>query len=340
MKSWSYIVAVITVAGALASGQVASHAPVSAGPSTPAKADVSAMAIKPVARVNGAVLTEIDLKREMYMMFPYAQQHGGVPKTMEPEIRKGAMDMMIFEELLYQEAKRRKLQVAPAQLAKAEASFRKQFPTKAVYEQYLKLEFNGSTKVLQEKIRRSLLIEQMLKTEVNQKSRVTLAAARSYYDKNPKEFQRKETFAMQTISIIPPEHPSKEVQEEAKAKIKDALRLARQTKTQQDFGLLAEQISDDDWRLKLGNRGRVEASSLPPEIVKLARTMKPNQVSDIVQLNRAYVIFRLNAHTPAGRIPFIEAKKNLLADLQKQKVNERRAELHQQLRKDAKIEVL
>jgi peptidyl-prolyl cis-trans isomerase C len=340
MKVWSFIVAVILTGNSLA--QVASHGPSASKPGTSAagSSEIAAMAVKPVAKVNGSVLTEIDLKREMYMMFPYAQQHGGVPKSMEPEIRKGAMDMMIFEELLYQEAKRRNLQVAPAKLAKAEASFRKQFPTKAVYEQYLKIEFNGSPKVLREKIRRSLLIEQMLKAEVNQKSLVTVAAAKSYYDKNPQQFQRKETFSIQTISIIPPENASKDVQEEAKAKIKDALRLARQTKTINEFGLLAEQISDDDWRMKLGNRGTVEASSLPPEVVKLARTMKQNQVSDIVQLGRAYVIFRLNDHKVAGKAPFAEVQKQLVSDLQKQKVGDRRAELHKQLRKDAKIEVL
>ena len=67
---------------------------------------------KPVARVNGAVLTDRDLVREMYSIFPYAKQHnGGVPKAMEADIRAGAMKMIVFEELVYQEALRRKLVV-------------------------------------------------------------------------------------------------------------------------------------------------------------------------------------------------------------------------------------
>ena len=32
---------------------------------------------KPVARVNGTVLTDRDLLREMYTIFPYARQHNG-----------------------------------------------------------------------------------------------------------------------------------------------------------------------------------------------------------------------------------------------------------------------
>jgi hypothetical protein len=38
---------------------------------------------KPVARVNGAVLTDRDLLREMYAIFPYARQHNGFPKAQE-----------------------------------------------------------------------------------------------------------------------------------------------------------------------------------------------------------------------------------------------------------------
>ena len=66
---------------------------------------------KPVARVNGAVLTDRDLLREMYMIFPYAQQHNGFPKAQEAAIRQGALEMIIFEELVYQEAQHRGLTV-------------------------------------------------------------------------------------------------------------------------------------------------------------------------------------------------------------------------------------
>src|SRR6266480_1307882 len=61
---------------------------------------------KPVLRVNGQVLTDRDVLHEMYTLFPYASQHNGFPKSMEGEIRKGATDMLIFEELVYQEAQR------------------------------------------------------------------------------------------------------------------------------------------------------------------------------------------------------------------------------------------
>ena len=69
---------------------------------------------KPVVRVNGTVLTDRDLLREMYSIFPYAKQHNGFPKAQEASIRQGALEMIIFEELVYQEARRRNLTISTA----------------------------------------------------------------------------------------------------------------------------------------------------------------------------------------------------------------------------------
>jgi hypothetical protein len=141
---------------------------------------------KAVVKVNGAELTDRDLLREMFALFPYAKLHGGFPKKQEAEIRQGAMQMIIFEELVYQEALRRKMTIAPARIAREEHNFKGQFASQAEFNEYLKTEQGGSEAKLRQMIKRSLLIEAMLKQEVDNKAAVTLAEARSYYEKNPK----------------------------------------------------------------------------------------------------------------------------------------------------------
>jgi hypothetical protein len=136
---------------------------------------------KPVARVNGAVLTDRDLLREMYAIFPYAKQHNGFPKAEEASIRQGALEMIIFEELVYQEARRRSLTISNARLNQAEADFRKQFHSPEDYDQYIQIEMHGSRQVLRQQIRRALLIDEILKAEVENKSAVSLAEVRAYY---------------------------------------------------------------------------------------------------------------------------------------------------------------
>ena len=325
---------------------VASHTPTLASPA--AKISGAAMPVRtlppgsgnPVARVNGAVLTDRDLMREIETIFPYAKIHNGLPKDMEPEMRKGALEMIIFEELLYQDALRQKRTVAPERLKKAEAEFRKQFASEQEFNQVMQNEVHGSMQLMRDKIRRSLLIEDMLKTEVGDRARVSEAAALAYYKANPKKFERPELFNFQSISIIPPPNPTPDMQEEAHKKAESALKLAKATKSYQEFGLLAEKISEDDWHVNMGDRKAVEKDKLPPPIVKAALAMKPGQVSDLIQLGPAYTLFRLNAHTAAGIAPFAEVKAKLMTDLQKQKTEQLRAELNKKLRKTAKIEVL
>jgi peptidyl-prolyl cis-trans isomerase C len=295
--------------------------------------------MKPAVRVNDAVLTEADVVRQMYKIFPYASQHGGFPKAMESDIRKGALEMIVFEELVYQETKRMKIPIAPERLSRAETEFRNQLGSSA-YEQYLRTECQASKQVLREKIRRSLLIEKMLETEVEQKSVVSAMEAKAYYDKNPAQFEKPERLRIQTISIIPPQNGGAAVDKEARKRAEEAYKLARGTKSYREFGLLAEKTSDDDWRVDMGDRNFVQISTLPPPIVKAAVALKTGEVSNLIQLGNAYTIIRLVEHAPAGKTSFAEVKAKLQTDLQKQKRVELRTALNQKLRKNAKVEVL
>src|ERR1700680_111237 len=142
-------VCILLVTALAATAQVASHATTGmlapATESTPSPVQITD---KPVARVNGAVLTERDLVREMFAIFPYAKQHNGFPKAQEASIRQGALEMIIFEELVYQEARRRKLAIPSERLNDSEADYRKQFQNADEYEQYMRIEMRGSRQFL------------------------------------------------------------------------------------------------------------------------------------------------------------------------------------------------
>src|ERR1035441_9428530 len=100
------VLLLLIVAARVGSAQVASHAPVVVQPAGDFATTTPSQPVgRPVVRVNGAILTDRDLLREMYSIFPYARVHNGFPKGMEDGIRDGAMKMMIFEELVYQEAR-------------------------------------------------------------------------------------------------------------------------------------------------------------------------------------------------------------------------------------------
>ena len=335
----------IFLSAAMASAQLASHAPTTVASGAPAPAMASAqtspllVSDKPVARVNGAVLTDRDLLREMYTIFPYARQHNGFPKSQEAAIRQGALEMIIFEELVYQEAQRRKLVVPAAKLNTAEYEFRKQFSSPDEYQHYVQAEMQGSQQKVKQQIRRSLLIEQVLKIDVETKASVSPAELQAYYVKNGARFQQAESFGFQSISIIPPLKATPQQQSDAKKRADAALAQAKTAKNYEDFGLLAEKASEDDFRVNMGDHKITPADKLPPQVVKFMRTAKPGQVSGLIQIENAYTIVRATAYTPARKQPFAEVKASLKDELQRVKYERLRSGLAKQLRAKAKIEV-
>src|SRR5579862_2399353 len=340
MKYQLPICAFLAMTLTAASAQMASHAPTAMASAPSAQTSPLQVSDKPVARVNGAVLTDRDLLREMYMIFPYAQQHNGFPKAQEAQIRQGALEMIIFEELVYQEAVRRKLVIPAAKLNQAQAEFRKQFDSPDQYQQYLQSEMHGSEQKLRQQMRRSMLIEEVLKTDVESKATVTPAELQAYYVKNAARLTQPESYSFQSISVVPPLKANAEQAKQARAKADDALRQAKATKNYQDFGLLAEKISEDDFRVNMGDHKSVPADKLPPQVIKSLQSMQAGQVSGVIQIESAYTIIRLNAHTPPQKKPLSVVKPELKTDLEKNKYEKLRSNLAKQLRAKAKIEVV
>jgi len=319
-----------------ASAQVPSHTPTTVEP--PLAASVS---IQPtgrvVARVNGSILTDRDLLREMYTIFPYARVHNGFPQAMEAGIRDGAMKMMIFEELVYQEAKRRGATVPPAALSHELAAFRQQFSSSQAFDQFMQTEFHGSQALLRTKVERSLLIDRYLKSEVSEKSAVSANEAKTYFDQHRDKFLSPDSYSFQSISILPPAGGAADGRKRAE----DALRRAKATKSYEEFGLLAEKTSEDDFRVMMGAHKNADRSKLPPAVVKALASMQPGQVSDVVEFDtNAYTILRLEAHVPAGTQKFDTIKDLLRAQLEKTKTEQLRSALATKLSKNATIEKL
>jgi parvulin-like peptidyl-prolyl isomerase len=242
--------------------------------------------------------------------------------------------------LVYQEALRRHLTVPQVKMQKAETDFRKQFTNPNEYAAFVQSEFQGSQQLLETKIRRSLLIESLLKTEVESRSAVTPVEVRAFYDKNPAQFKHPELFTFQTISVLPPDHATADQLKEGRTRAEQALRQAKTAKTSEAFGLLAEKVSDDDYRVVMGQHKPVPVDQIPPEVVKTLRAMKPGEISDIIQIEQAYTILHLQEHAVAGVTKFEAVKTELTKELEKTKKNQLRTAFDQQLRKNAKIEVM
>jgi parvulin-like peptidyl-prolyl isomerase len=76
---------------------------------------------------------------------------------------------------------------------------------------------------------------------------------------------------------------------------------------------------------------------MAPPVVKALLAMRPNEVSDVIQVENALTIVRLQVHAPAGEAKFEDVKAQLGKDLQQNKKNQLRIALDKKLRQNAKI---
>lgn len=325
----------------IAQGQVASHKPTTLPVNTNAPAVASMPAAKPIVRVNGAVLTDRDLMREMMNVFPYAKQHGGrFPQESEAKIRQTALKNIEFEELAYQDALKRGIAVSPEKLRKAISDFRAQFETEAEYQDFLKLEQKGSEQELKNRIRRSLLIDQYLVLEIDRRARYTDARLKEFYTKNPERFRKPDSVSLQTITIAYGQTPTPAEKEAARKKAEDAFKQVKATKDYEGFGMLAEKVSMDDWRVMMGDHKWLHRGRMPEAVEKVVFAMKAGQISDIIDTGDSFCIARVNEKEDSHLVPLDQVKAQLKKDLESQKAQELRTALDKKLRIGAKIEEL
>ena len=312
--------------------QVASHAPTVKIPIPPTRA---------VLRVNGAVLTESDLTREMLNVFPYARQHGGkIPPEFETDIRRTAIHNLEFEELAYQEAQRRKLTISPNKLDRAMRDFREQFDNEGQFQQYLKIEQKGSIVELKNKIQRAILVDEILKAEVDNKSTYSEAQLKQFYEKNPDRFRKPDSVSIQTITIAYGDKASAADKQAARKRADDALAEARKTKDYNGFGALAEKVSMDDWHVMLGDHKWLHRGRMPEAVEKIAFGMKVGEVSGVIDTGDSFCIVRLNGREDTRLVSFTDVKPQLKKDLEQQKRDQLREAFDKRLRTGARIEEL
>ena len=169
---------------------------------------------------------------------------------------------------------------------------------------------------------------------------VTDAQIRAFYAKNPDRFRKPDSVSIQTITIAYGNQPSPAEKQKARERAADALKQARATKDYEGFGMLAEKVSMDDWRVMMGDHKWLHRGRMPEAVEKVVFSMKPGEISDVIDTGDSFCIARVNEREDSHLVSFDEVKPQLKKDLERQKADELRQVLEARLRKNAKIEEL
>jgi parvulin-like peptidyl-prolyl isomerase len=277
-----------------------------------------------VAKVNGAVLTQRDLDRELDKLIPRITFHRSVPEEKRKMYYDKALEELINQELEYQDAVSKGMKIdkekVDAEMEKIKNRFKSQEDFKTA------LERSGITEEnLRKQIEKSLLIQAVYKKTVIDPSQVSEKEVKEYYDKNKAKFKQPESVKLSLISA----------QEEKKAKD-----ILAKIKAGGDFGDLAYKMSEDAYRVKSGDIGYVHKGRMLPEIEEVAFKLKIGQVSDLIKAGDYWYIIKVEDKKPEHQLSFDEIKDKLTKELEADRLRENKDKWITELRSKAKIEVL
>jgi len=288
-----------------------------------------------VARVNGAAITAADLSAEVETIYPSGAGHGGLAPEKMKEIRSKALEELVVRELAYQQAVKLKAVVPMAQ-TQAEYQRLRQKLGAAAFDRDLQASGLTSQQYLKQ-LQRQMTLERLMREKIVVPSRVGSTALRAYYDQNLNKFQRPEQVHARLITVsVDPQAKPEEVAK-AKSKIEAAYRELQGGK---DFGSVAEQYSDDLYRVKGGDLGWLHRGRLEPDFEKVAFSLAVGKFSEPFQTPYGYSLMKVEGREPARQMAFAEISQALQQELEQKKMLELRSAWVEQLKKNARIEIV
>ena len=287
------------------------------------------------AVVNGSVITQADLKKEM----AGAQRRlSGMGKPLDDsqlvEIKKKAIERLIERELLYQESQKKGIKVDEAAVNEQLETLKKRFPSDAELKNAL-TKMNMSEANVKSQFARGMAIQKFIDNELVQKITVSDKEIKTYYDSNPDFFRQSEQ--VRASHILIKVHPQAEESQKAEAR-KALEKIQLKLKEGDDFSALAKESSQCPSSAKGGDLSYFKRGQMAKPFEDAAFALKPGEVSDIVETRFGYHLIKVVDKKPKSMIPYQDVKDRLGQYLKQEKARKEVSLYVEKLKQEAKIE--
>jgi peptidyl-prolyl cis-trans isomerase C len=302
---------------------------------SPAGAGESQSAEQKVAVVNGTVINQAELDSETNRYLDRLQRMGRLPNDLErSQIRKQVLENLIARELFYQESQKKGIKVDQKEIEAQLTALKERFPSEAEFKNGLST-MNLTEADLRFQFERDLAIRKLLDDQIGGKIAVSEKESKTYYDSNLESFKKPEQVRASHILIKVDPGADEAKKAEARTKIES---LQTKLNKGEDFGALAKEYSEGPSGPKGGDLGFFGRGQMVKPFEETAFTMKPGQVSEMVETKFGYHIIMVTDRTPEGTLSYEEVRDRLEQYLKQQKVQESIAEYVETLKGKAKIE--
>ncbi len=290
---------------------------------------------KPVAKVNGTVLTESDLEVALNEIMPAGVFHGGFSSKKRLQYRPEAFERMIEKELFYQEAVKQGIKVENKVIKAERDRTIKRLGGDQEFKAALK-KAGLTDEQYQEKLKKKHLVKRLITVEVKDKAQATGEEVKVYYEKNKKKFMRPEARRITHILISVKANATLQ---ERKAKRAKAQEVIDKIEAGEDMSVVAWEYSDGPYRVKGGDMGLVHQGRLYPTLEKEVFQLEPGRLSGIIETIYGYHIVRVEEVRPTEQLSLEDIYQKVQKELTEKKEKQLQEALTARLRGTAQIEV-
>jgi peptidyl-prolyl cis-trans isomerase C len=275
-----------------------------------------------IARVNGEPISRAEFESAVATI----EANAGRPVPANERYR-----------LLIQETRNRKMTMPSSEIESRIKEFRAQFPTEEAFTQTL-----GQQKLTLDQLRSNalndMLVERLLETEVASKITVTPQQVDEFYRNNPDQFQQPERVRASHILFGFPEGADEAGRQLARTRAATVLKDLRAGK---DFAEAARLHSQDGGSATNGgDLGYFQQGQMVAAFDKVAFSLQPGQMSDLVESEFGVHIIRVADRQAARTLPLDEIRPQLQQFIVEQRRQEQTEAFVNTLRAKSSIEIL
>jgi peptidyl-prolyl cis-trans isomerase C len=285
-----------------------------------------------VAVVNGAVITKAQFDREFNLgKRRFHMQGKSLDDSTASAIRKETLERLIEAELLYQESQKKGINADKTNL---DERLKERFPDEAEFKKICK-RMNLTEDGLKSQFLRGMAIQALIEQELAQKIEVSDKETKEYYDSHKESFHQLEQ--VQASHILIKVDPKAEAAEKAEAR-KKIEGIRKRLKKGEDFSALAKELSQCPSAAKGGDLGYFRRGQMVKPFEEVAFSLKPGELSDIVETKFGYHVIKVADKKPQGTLPYEDVKEMITERLKREKLQKEVDLYVAKLKSEAKVE--
>ncbi|HEX5744684.1 MAG TPA: peptidyl-prolyl cis-trans isomerase [Archangium sp.] len=274
-----------------------------------------------VATVNGEVLSRADFEQELGRELASSANESGqhTPEDVEP-YKRALLETLISRMVLLQDARTHNITVSPEEVDRGVLRLSSDYPAGNFNEVLTQGQLSMAELKAREAAR--LTIEKLFTNHVYTRVAVTEEELRAYYAAHETGFSEPEQVRAAQIVV---------------KGIDEARRVQAQLKSGKKFADLARKYSLSADAKVGGDLGFFPRGQMPPAFDQVVFYLSPGQVSDVVETEYGYHLFRVLEKKPGRKLEFAEVRDQVETKLLAQRRAEAQETYEKELRTKAQV---